>query len=113
MQEPLNLAVDRNRQEIERCIRERRLLRFQYKDGAARIVEPHVVGINAGGAPALLAWLCAGQSSSGDRTGWRQYRLDAMVGLERLADEFAGPRESFKEPRVEFKALWCSINADG
>lgn len=105
----MNLAVRRNRVEIKRCVVNRLLLRFEYRDGEARTVEPHVVGLNYGGAPAMLAWLRSGHSASGPTGGWRQYRLDGMTALEVLDEHFASPRPSFTAPQAEFAVVWRTI----
>ncbi len=79
---------------IADAIATRSLLRFRYR-GGTRTVEPHLLGVNRAGNPAVLAWFLAGASASGGGAGWREYLLSEMDGVEVLEEGFDAPRPGY------------------
>lgn len=58
-------------------IRRQRSIRLRYA-GHMRLVEPHAIGVSAGGHRALLAWQVEGGSRSDPPTGWRTFLLSEI-----------------------------------
>ena len=80
-----------NRQIIERAIKDKCLVEFQYS-GHPRTAEPHVLG-TSGGALQFLGYQVGGSSSSGGALPeWRRFDLGKITGLTVSAQKFAGPR---------------------
>ena len=79
---------------IIRAINGKRLIKLVYSPGA-RVVEPHTYGINVHGNELLRAFQIRGASSSGERRGWKLFRLDRIASMAVLSDEFQGPRQGY------------------
>lgn len=79
-----------NEAEIIEAIRSKKLLEFMYS-GHHRIVEPHVLGVNAG-ITQLLGYQVGGTSSSGGIPEWRRFDLPKLSGLAITAQSFPGKR---------------------
>lgn len=62
---------------VREGIRRQRSIRLRY-GGYMRLVEPHAIGISAGGHRALLAWQVEGGSRSDPPTGWRTFILSEI-----------------------------------
>lgn len=76
---------------IERAIREKFLVEFNYS-GHLRQAEPHVLG-KSGGALQFLGYQIGGSSSSGGALPeWRRFDLGKITGLSISTQKFAGPR---------------------
>ncbi len=73
------------------AIKEKKILSFIYS-GHARIVEPHVYGINEG-SQQLLGYQTRGSSSSGAVPEWRRFKISAMQNLQILNEFFPGRRD--------------------
>lgn len=58
-------------------IRRQQTIRLRYA-GHERLVEPHALGITAGGHRVLLAWQVEGGSRSDPPTGWRTFLLSEI-----------------------------------
>jgi hypothetical protein len=95
------------------AIRARKLIRFHYASGSApgpRTVEPHVVGVNTKGAPALQAWFRTGDSASRYGEGWREYLLAHVSQVEVLEETFDGPRPGYKPGGGKsFRSAKCAV----
>ena len=69
--------------QVVSAINEKRLIEFVYKDGRARVVEPHDYGVR-GGVAKILAYQIGGASRSGTPHGWKWYDVDDMRQLTLL-----------------------------
>ena len=74
------------------AVEQRRLLKLAYSQGN-RIVEPHVYGLDGGGRELLRCYQLAGESTSGERAGWKLLRAaDIAIGVRERLD--GGQRHS-------------------
>lgn len=80
---------------IALAIQNRNLLSFSY-DGFPREVEPHCLGIDKKGHPALRAYQVAGGSESGEYVGWKIFHVNEMQNLHVLSKTFQQPRHDYK-----------------
>jgi predicted DNA-binding transcriptional regulator YafY len=80
---------------IASAIRDRKILSFNY-DGFNREVEPHCLGIDKKGHPALRAYQIAGGSESGEYVGWKMFHLNEIKNLRVLEKAFESPRREYK-----------------
>lgn len=69
-------------------IRERHSLFLVYREGATRVVQPHVLYLGRDGKICLDAYQIAGESASGMLPGWREFSLEETSDVEPLDDEF-------------------------
>ncbi|HLP26725.1 MAG TPA: hypothetical protein VK477_13675, partial [Acidobacteriota bacterium] len=74
---PLLAAAGSTTELVREGIRRQRSIRLRY-GGHMRLVEPHAIGISAGGHHALLAWQVEGGSRSDPPTGWRTFLLSEI-----------------------------------
>ncbi|MCK4731896.1 MAG: hypothetical protein KAT65_05495 [Methanophagales archaeon] len=80
-----------NREElIERAIREKKLVHFDYH-GFNRIAEPHVYGIT-NRIKQFLGYQVDGGSSRGGIPDWRRFDLHEIKNLQVLEKTFPGKR---------------------
>ena len=70
------------------AIRGRHSLFLVYREGATRVVQPHVLYLARDGKVCLDAYQVAGESSSGALPGWREFELDQTSEVEPLGGEF-------------------------
>jgi predicted DNA-binding transcriptional regulator YafY len=80
---------------ISLAIQNRNLLSFSY-DGFTREVEPHCLGIDKKGHPALRAYQVAGGSESGTYVGWKFFHVNEIRNLHVLSKSFQHPRQDYK-----------------
>lgn len=80
---------------IALAIQNHNLLSFTY-DGFAREVEPHCLGIDKKGHPALRAHQVAGGSESGEYVGWKMFHVNEIRNLNVLSKTFQQPRHDYK-----------------
>ena len=73
---------------VRDAIEGRRPLFLVYRAGATRVVQPHALYRTSGGRVFLDAYQVAGESSSGDLPGWREFDLALTTDLETLDDAF-------------------------
>jgi hypothetical protein len=73
---------------VREAIEARRTLFLVYRAGATRVVQPHALYRTSGGRLLLDAYQVAGESSSGDLPGWREFDLALVSDIEPLADGF-------------------------
>lgn len=78
--------------EIKQAIAAKKLVEFTYHN-RLRVVEPHVLGVNAG-AKQLLGYQVRGGSSSGIIPEWRRFDLSEMSGFKALGESFPGRRQN-------------------
>jgi predicted DNA-binding transcriptional regulator YafY len=93
---------------ICQAIAQHRLLTFSY-DGAERVVEPHVYGVDAHGEALLSAYQVSGGSRSGQEAGWKFFRMHKMVGLRALDRHFSGPRPEYQRDDGVFATIQCQL----
>ena len=90
------------------AINEKRLVEFVYKDGQARVVEPHDCGIR-GGVAKILAYQVGGASGSGTPHGWKWYDVDDMRQLTALERHFPGSRVDSNRHHFEWDVLFARV----
>ena len=73
---------------MREAIRERHSLFLVYREGATRVVQPHVLYLDRDGKVCLDAYQVAGASSSGTLPGWREFDLEQTGDVEPLDDAF-------------------------
>jgi hypothetical protein len=94
--------------DLVRAIRERRLIEFAYKGGAARTAEPHDYGVLKG-VESLVAFQIGGASRSGGLVGWRQFSVAEMQGLRILDRRFPGSRADSSQHHREWDMLFARV----
>src|SRR3954465_9733446 len=80
---------------IEFSVVNKQLLSFSY-DGYFRVVEPHTLGLDKKGHPALSAYQIRGGSESGEHSGWKLFHINEMHNLSTLPEKFLAPRPGYK-----------------
>jgi len=75
---------------IQQAIEGKKLIDFMY-GGHRRLIEPHVLGINAG-VTQVLGYQVGGSSSSGGIPEWRRFDLPNISELKVRAESFPGKR---------------------
>lgn len=80
--------------ELGRAIRRRAVVAFYY-DGGLRLVEPHVYGQSRDGRWLMRGFQTHGFSRSGQRTGWKLFRVGKMDGVRQVGVTFGQPRPRF------------------
>jgi predicted DNA-binding transcriptional regulator YafY len=93
---------------IASAIRNRKLLSFSY-EGFAREVEPHCLGIDKKGHPALRAFQVAGGSESGEYVGWKMFHVNEIKNLRVLERTFLQPRQGYKRGDTGMKQIQAEI----
>jgi hypothetical protein len=73
---------------VRDAIRQRCSLFLVYREGATRVVQPHVLYLARDGRVCLDGYQVAGESSSGALPGWREFDLDETSEIEPLDDAF-------------------------
>jgi hypothetical protein len=90
------------------AIRQRRLLRFRYKDHLTpTTVEPYVCGDNLKDHAALRAWLVEGETHSTAGKRWRMYLVDEMKDLEVLGARFDRNQPDYEPNDEGFNRIVC------
>jgi hypothetical protein len=79
-----------------------------YKDGQARLVEPHDYGVR-GGVAKILAYQIGGASRSGTPRGWKWYDVDDMRQLTLLEGHFPGSRADSNQRHCEWDVLFARV----
>ena len=85
--------------EICRAIQSKNTIQFLYKGNSAhgnRIVEPHMIALNAAGHLSLSAWFLHGVSESNRGPGWRGYLVAYISNVIVLPGVFPGPRPGYQ-----------------
>jgi hypothetical protein len=73
---------------VREAIEARRSLFLVYRGGATRVVQPHALYRAPGGRVFLDGYQVAGETSSGDLPGWREFDIALTADVELLADAF-------------------------
>ncbi len=96
------------------AIRQRRQLRFRYKDYyATTVVEPYVFGVNEAEHRALRAWLISGVTHSDTLSKWRMYLTSEMKDVQILDDVFEASRPGFRSFDHGFERILCRVSVEG
>jgi hypothetical protein len=79
-------------------------------DGYARVVEVHACGYTRDGNAVMRVWQVRGDSTSGQRTGWKMLRLDESQALAILQDEASeAPRPGYKRGDVDMSRIVAEV----
>jgi hypothetical protein len=92
------------------AIRDRRLIAFDYKGTARRVVEPHDYGLK-GHSECLLGYQISGQSRSGTAHGWKMFDVEAIGNLRLLDRTFAGSRGAASEHHLHWDQLFARVDS--
>lgn len=84
------------RDTIIQAIEHQNRLRVVY-DGGARLVEPHAVGVSSAGNEVFRGYQVEGESTSGEHTAWKLFRLDRIEALEVLDETFLSARDGYTQ----------------
>jgi hypothetical protein len=95
--------------DLVRAITEKHLIRFVYKAGGYRIVEPHDYGILQG-VESLLAYQVAGESRSGTARGWKHFEVAHIRYLQVLERRFPGTRADSAQRHHIWDALFARVD---
>ena len=74
------------------AIAQRRAIELRYHR-YARIVEPYVYGAGRDGVERIRCYQVAGDSDSGEMTGWKLLRVDEIVSLRLTESRFAARKD--------------------
>lgn len=72
-------------------------------DGYSRVVEVHAVGVTKDGNGIMRVWQVRGGSNSGERQGWKLFRLDETFSSHVIDEESEAPRRGYARGD---KAMW-------
>jgi hypothetical protein len=92
------------------AINEKRLIRFVYRVGTHRIVEPHDYGIMKG-VETLLGYQLSGESQSGAARGWKLFEVDNIRHLTVMERGFAGSRADKRQQHHTWEALFARVSS--
>lgn len=104
---PLVAAAPNAPEQIRDAIRRQRTLRLRY-GGFVRLVEPHALGLSAGGHRALLAWQIEGGSRSDPPSGWRTFLISEMTDVALTVRGFT-PRPSYRGDRPTLRDIEIEV----
>ncbi len=88
-------------------IRRQRSIRLRY-GGHMRLVEPHAIGVTAGGHRALLAWQVEGGSRSDPPTGWRTFLLSEISDVALTVRGFS-PQPTYHPEKANLREIELEI----
>jgi predicted DNA-binding transcriptional regulator YafY len=94
---------------LKAAIEGRQVLRMRYDDGEERVVEPYYVGETRSGQTMLRAWQRGGYSVSGERQGWKTFRVPEIMELEPNGEVFDGAREGYNPHGDRFIAHFYAM----
>lgn len=78
-------------------------------DGYSRIVEVHAVGLTKEGNPVMRCWQVSGGSASGERVGWKLFRLDEARGGAVHEVKSAAPRTGYARGDRAMASIRCQL----
>jgi hypothetical protein len=93
---------------IVTAIQKRNLLSFRY-GGRARLVEPHVYGVNSKGHRALSGFQLRGGSTSGEHHGWKMFLVEDIEDLTLLPDRSFKPRPDYNPDDPSFSGIFARV----
>ena len=83
-------------------------LELQY-DGYSRIVEVHAVGTTKDGNAVMRCWQVSGGSASGERIGWKLFRLDEARGALIFRQPSSAPRPGYGRGDPAIANIRCQL----
>jgi hypothetical protein len=92
---------------ICQAIRERRLLEVVYHD-RARVIAPHVYGVDTTGDELLSGYQISGDSRGGQPTGWKSLKIAQVSKLELTALHFH-PRQEYRHNDRALVRIFCQV----
>lgn len=90
------------------AIRRHRLVRFRYHD-RLRVVEPYRYGRSVMGHELLRGYQRAGQSRSGEPTGWKTFRVSEIQDLAVTHRPFVIPRPTYSRGESAMTEIYCQV----
>jgi len=90
------------------ALRNGKRLELRY-DGYSRIVEVHAVGITQDGNDVMRVWQVRGGSNSGERQGWKLFRLDEAFSAHMIDEESEAPRRGYARGDKVMSIISCQI----
>ena len=92
---------------IRDAIHRQRTLRLRY-GGHMRLVDPHALGISAGGHAAVLAWQVEGGSRSEPPSGWRTFLISEIGDIAVTVRGFT-PQRTYDRDRANLRAIEVEV----
>lgn len=92
---------------VREGIRRQRSIRLRYA-GHMRLVEPHAIGVSAGGHRALLAWQVEGGSRSDPPTGWRTFLLSQISEVALTVRGFT-PQPTYHPEKASLRTIELEV----
>lgn len=92
------------------ALRRQRVLRLRY-GGHLRLVEPHALGVSAGGHRALLAWQIEGGSRSEPPNGWRTFLVGELSDVALTARGFT-PRPGYNRDKAALREIELEVTRE-
>lgn len=92
------------------AIRRQRSLRLRYA-GHLRLVDPHAIGVTAGGHRALLAWQVEGGSRSDPPTGWRTFLISEITAVTITVRGFT-PQPTYTREKAGLHSIEVDVSAN-
>jgi hypothetical protein len=96
------------RSDLVDAIRDKHLVRLRH-GGLLRFIEPHVYGRNEAGDELLHAWQVEGGSGSGERHGWKLFRVDEISSISVLAEHFLVGRPGYTRDHKEMAVIYAQL----
>lgn len=90
------------------ALRSGKRLELRY-DGYSRIVEVHAVGVTQDGNGIMRVWQVRGGSNSGERQGWKLFRLDEAFSAHMIDEESEAPRRGYARGDKVMRTISCQI----
>lgn len=90
------------------ALRSGKRLELRY-DGFSRIVEVHAVGTTKDGNEVMRAWQVRGGSESGERSGWKLFRLDEAFSAHVIDEKSEAPRDRYKRGDKAMQWITCEV----
>lgn len=78
-------------------------------DGFSRVIEVHAVGTTQDGNEIMRAWQVRGGSDSGERSGWKIFRLDEALAAHVINEKSEAPRHGYKRGDKAMAFIQCQI----
>lgn len=95
---------------VRDAIRRQRALRLRY-GGFSRLIEPHAIGVSAGGHRAVLAWQIEGGSRSEPPSGWRTFLLSEVSEVALTVRGFT-PRPSYNRDKASLRDIELEVTRE-
>jgi hypothetical protein len=93
---------------ICQAIKERRLLEVVYHD-RARLIAPHVYGVDTTGDELLSGYQISGDSRGGQTRGWKSLKM-AQVSKLKLTTLHFHPRPEYAHNDRAFARILCQVS---